>query len=352
MGEQPDGNPDFSETGAAPTGPLQYRPKRCTPFKVPLFDEAATLAVARAKAYALRADWQPGAAPPILEEIEKIYQWVYRPEMQFSLYDFAIDELDLLTTWDSSREEQETTASFLYDLYQHPAYDPLAPLGADGQMVFGMGYGEILVLLGEDQRAVFPSVNELQAMTASQQYVYLQKALDSLTPEDYLGLQLYHNSDAGNPLTEIMGLPLLLADSRPVKIMRQYYPGRFDSDIPGRVGAGYTDTYGRLSFTMVNEADVTVRFLNADAEARHELISKTRLGPGPFEFIVDYEDVAAAGLDGADASGFFIELEARSELDFVIQKVRWSASAVVRTQGRMLGQVRKHDVLIQDGSLG
>ncbi|MCP4545422.1 MAG: hypothetical protein GY835_03010, partial [bacterium] len=248
VGEQPDGNPDFSETGAAPSGPLQYRPRRYTPFMVPLFDEAATLAGAKAKADALRADWLPGDEPPVLEEIEKIYRWVFRPEMQFSLYDFAIDEFDLLTTWDSSREEQETSVSFLYDLFQDPARDPLAPLGVDNHLVFGMGYGEIFALLEKDQQAVFPSVNELQAMTVSQQYVYWQKALDSLTPGDYLGLQLYRNSDAGNPLTEIMGLPLLLADSRPVKIMRQYYPGKFISDLSGQVGAGYTDTYGRLSF--------------------------------------------------------------------------------------------------------
>ncbi|MCP4549331.1 MAG: hypothetical protein GY835_22995, partial [bacterium] len=245
VGEQPDGNPDFSETGAAPTGPLQYRPKRYTPFLVPLFDEAATLAAAKAKADALRADWLPGNDPPVLEEIEKIYRWVFRPEMQFSLYDFAIDEFDLLTAWNTTGERSETTVGFLYDLFQDPDWDPLGPLGPDRQLVLGMSYGENFALLGEDQRAVFPSVNELQAMTVSQQYVYWQKALDSLTPGDYLGLQLYRNSDAGNPLTEIMGLPLLLADSRPVKIKRQYYPGRFDGDVSGNVGAGYTDIYGR-----------------------------------------------------------------------------------------------------------
>ncbi len=128
-------------------------------------------------------------------------------------------------------------------------------------------------------------------------------------------------------------------------------PGKFNSDISGQVGAGYTDTYGRLSFNMIREADVTVRFLDADEDDRGELIPKTTLGPGPFEFIVDFDDVAGAGFDGAEISGFFIELVARTSDDVMVQKVRWPASAVERTKGKMLGQVMVHDVLIQDGSL-
>jgi hypothetical protein len=40
-GELVTGNPDFSETGAAPGGPLRYRPNY-VPMLVPIFDEAAT----------------------------------------------------------------------------------------------------------------------------------------------------------------------------------------------------------------------------------------------------------------------------------------------------------------------
>ena len=128
-GEPPEGNPNFEEIGAAENGPLQYRPSYYMPFKVSFFDEQATPAVAQAQAAALKTGWETGDPIPVLDNIEKVYQWHYRPEMQFSLFDFDIDELEMLTTINDDTGEADTSLTFNYDLYQDPAYDPLGSPG-------------------------------------------------------------------------------------------------------------------------------------------------------------------------------------------------------------------------------
>ncbi len=148
-GEPSDRNPDFSEIGAAPDGPLQHRPKKYVPFMVPVFDQEATLAVVRAKIDELKKDWETWEAIPVLGDIEKIHRWPYRPEMQFSLYDFYMEELELATVYDKAGEA-ESSLDFQYDLSQDPAWDPLDPLGLDREFVFGLGFAEILALLGDD----------------------------------------------------------------------------------------------------------------------------------------------------------------------------------------------------------
>ena len=201
-GEPPEGNPNFEEIGAAENGPLQYRPSHYVPFKVSFFDGQATLAAA------LKSGWETGDPIPVLDNIEKVYQWHYRPEMQFSLFDFDfdIDELEMLTTINDDTGESDTSLTFNYDLYQDPAYDPLDPLGPERELIFGLGYAEIEALLGQDQQGQFTSLEDLLAMNPVEQYQQVSVMLNNLRVEDFMGLQLYQNSDAGNQLAELYGV--------------------------------------------------------------------------------------------------------------------------------------------------
>ncbi len=65
--------------GAASSGPLQYRPKNYVPIKVPVLDESATRIGRNLNAYA-----------------EAVYEWPYRPEMQFSVFDLKIKEIQVV----------------------------------------------------------------------------------------------------------------------------------------------------------------------------------------------------------------------------------------------------------------
>jgi YD repeat-containing protein len=350
-GEPVKGNPDFGETGAAPDGPLQYRPAHYVPIRVPLFDEAATVAVARAQAEALRNNWQAGDPLPVLDNIEKIYRWVYRPEMQFSVLDFEIDPLELVTTMDETTGRSDTRLNFTYDLLQDAGFDPLDPLGPGRQLIFGLGYGEILALLGEDRQGQFASVDELMNMTPLMQYQQLSAAVNSLQPQDYLGLQLYQNDDAGNQLAELYGLPLLAAQAGPMHLVRQHYLSKFDNSVPGGIGAGYTDDYRQVRLELFDRADVTVNLLNANGDLRSELISQTRLSPGPSVFLVDYADLEAAGFNTGNHKKFLVEVLARAVDGSRTQRIHIPGTLDERTTGKMLGQIMVHDVMIQDGSL-
>jgi len=354
-GEPTEGNPgfsdaDFNETGAG-EGPLQYRPKRYVPIRVPVFNEAATLAAAYAQANVKNQAWQPGNDVPILENIERIYSWPYRPELQFSLFKLEMEELELLTEFDEQAGQSTTTLSFDYDLFSDRLFDPLQRFGPARSLIFGLGYAEILALIGEDQQAEFPGVEELFTMLPAQQVNIIDDAVSWLQPEDYLGLQLYQSDDPGNSLVELFGLPLVTSDARPFEIERVFHHSKFDSSVPGTIGAGYTDSYQPFVFHLLQHAEVSVKILDADKNHRTTLIDKTSLSLGPFNFMLDYEVVEQAGVDPLISPKFFVELEAKVSDGSRTQKVLYPGELRVRNDGKMLGQIIVHDVLIQDGSL-
>ncbi|MCP4769428.1 MAG: hypothetical protein GY875_24620, partial [Gammaproteobacteria bacterium] len=83
VGEHFNGNPKFESPGAG-DGKLQTRPKKYVPILVPLFDEQSTRAAEDVLAIA-----RLGGADNLPEQVEPTYRWVYRPEMQFSVYELA-----------------------------------------------------------------------------------------------------------------------------------------------------------------------------------------------------------------------------------------------------------------------
>jgi hypothetical protein len=97
--------------------------------------------------------------------------------------------------------------------------------------------------------------------------------------------------------------------------------------------------------------DVTVNILNPGGDVRRELIGKTRLSPGPSVFIVDFADVQSAGFDTGINKKFLVEILARAVDGSRTQRIQIPGTLDERTEGKVLGQIMVHDVLIQDGSL-
>jgi hypothetical protein len=189
-GEPVDRNPDFSQTGAG-EGPLVYRPRRYVPIRVPLFDEAATLEARQSQ-------------PEAETEAEAQYQWVYRPEMQFSLFDLEL-ELNPELEQDPGHPVAADTIlpysygnsiDFLYTLLedQLPLLDPL---GSGRTLVFGYHDNEVTIPLGEiddDGGILMGADDRIQVTNLS--------ALKNLDADDLLTIALYQNGDSENRLWE------------------------------------------------------------------------------------------------------------------------------------------------------
>ena len=194
-GEPSGRHPDFSSSGAQ-EGILKYRPDRFVPFKVPVYDEDSSLL--QEQAYKKAKNDQPEKT---FEKPKPVYQWAYRPELQFSIYDLMVDEIRREDTDDNSQDvlkddkpvltSSDAFLKILYDL-QTNANDPLEAYSYNGdrELVFALGEQELKATVskgaGEHQKLEFDDLS----------------ALSGLEPEDYLSLRLYTNNDAGNILWE------------------------------------------------------------------------------------------------------------------------------------------------------
>ncbi|PCJ83130.1 MAG: hypothetical protein COA54_15855, partial [Thiotrichaceae bacterium] len=185
-------HPDFSNQGIH-EGIIEYRPDQFVPFKVPVFDEDTTL-LAQSTYRAAKQD------NPDLESPEPIYQWLYRPEFQFSVYDLELSEINRYFDEGGSSVtrniiDDETPvisgADDLIDLVYSLLEDDEDMLTAfsfpeERELVFAIGEEEVVAIIGEDQSVSFENLEHLA----------------SLDPEDFLSIRLYANNDAANILWE------------------------------------------------------------------------------------------------------------------------------------------------------
>ncbi|WP_144395384.1 LamG domain-containing protein [Pleionea sediminis] len=195
-------SPDFSTTGAAPTGPLRYRPQNYVPIKAPIMDETMTW-----EQYRAYRDYRRENPEADVEKPEPVYKWFYRPELQFSLYGlemqniFRVDESEGLSV-DVYQQEKPVIASsddlirIVYSLFEQEI-QPLQFLGAGQELVFAVGEEEVKAFPGEDGQLRFENLDHLS----------------SLDVEDFLSARLYSNNDAGNILWEY-AFEYLVLDSR------------------------------------------------------------------------------------------------------------------------------------------
>lgn len=207
-GQSIDGNPvfganqsksntraDFSQSDKHP-GRLKGRPALFTPFKVPVYDQAGS-----------DLQWdlyqqQRNAAddPGTLTKPKPLYKWVYRPEMQFSIYDVDIKEINQKTDTNNDGQFDEVidvtakdalvsqSTDLLEILYQADItqYQPLDYFGIDGdkELILAIGEQEYKLQTNQQGQVVFDNMEHLSMLDA----------------DDYLTMSLYANNDAGNIL--------------------------------------------------------------------------------------------------------------------------------------------------------
>lgn len=189
-GQPENRNPDFS-TGSG-KGILQYRPKHYVPVIVPVNDEEAS-EISR-QAYRKVRDANPQLD---LKKPEPVYQWVSRPEMQFSLYelnlkevrreDFAKQASNVLNQKTPSFASSDTFIGIVFDLLKS-SVGALQAFAFEGeqQLVFAFGEQEVKATIGKDQSLQFENIDHL----------------GKLDPEDFLSMRLYANNDVNNVLME------------------------------------------------------------------------------------------------------------------------------------------------------
>ena len=180
-------NPDFSARVVS-EGILTHRPDKFVPFKVPVFDEIATEVLniqARAN----------GLEKPLPTYID-----VYRPEMQFSVFDLINpkveykdedENIQLINLTTAAAEEVDEAlksidlVTILYDL-EGTRLDPLRPFGPERKLALAVGEEEKRIAVADDGSATFVNLDHLAL----------------LEPEDFMAISLYQNSDAANILWE------------------------------------------------------------------------------------------------------------------------------------------------------
>ncbi|WP_285960458.1 hypothetical protein [Pseudomonas tohonis] len=190
-GQPENRNPDFSSNGSG-SGVLKYRPTHYVPVRVPLNDEEASELSRQAYRKAVKSFPQQTFKKP-----EPRYEWKYRPEMQFSLYDLTVDQIkrkelasDAGTKIDLNQAAitaSDRVIDFLYSLLQSQ-FAQLDPFDMKGEreMVLAMGGSEVKVKYGPSNTIQFTDLNHLSA----------------LQPEDFMSIRLYANNDVSNILWE------------------------------------------------------------------------------------------------------------------------------------------------------
>ncbi len=192
-------NTDLEGNQTTQANPLKYRPAHYVPFKVPLYDEQYS-------------QIQQDVYDDLIEQGEAdntdkpdpLYRWYYRPELQFSQYNFdakslivnQIDEDGTESTTDINIEDDGADFGPIFDDYTDsvellfdllgPELDRLPPLENDREFVLSLGGEEAIATIGADGKVTFENPDHLTRLNS----------------EDLLSLRLYLNGDAGNILWE------------------------------------------------------------------------------------------------------------------------------------------------------
>ena len=197
VGEPIDGNPSKKfESPSEASGRLQTRPGKYVPILVPLFDESSTRIAQEALAIARFEGIENLPLKP-----EPVYRWVYRPEMQFSVYELAQQRLrfedidgeqqiiDLTTDAqdivDFLLSGEVDFVDLLYDVTE-PKNDALDFFGPEGELTFAIGAEEVPVTVLSNGTVRFDQI----------------KHLTQLGDDSLLSIRLFQNNDSANTLWE------------------------------------------------------------------------------------------------------------------------------------------------------
>lgn len=179
------------------------RPTNYVPIKVPLLDEIASRQQENIYRYAKQDGLLTAEQLKPENKPKPIYNWAYRPEMQFSVYELGtkslklsykdedeqVQEIDLEKIDQNKFNDILNNSSYfdlLFDLDGNPN-DPLTPFGSSKELDFVFGENEKKATIGGSNSFVrFENLDHIV----------------HLAPEDFFTIRLIQNNDTENVLWE------------------------------------------------------------------------------------------------------------------------------------------------------
>lgn len=190
VGEHINGNPSFESPGAGP-GKLQTRPAKYVPIKAPVYNELATLDAQNAlrDAIAQGASNLPDKAAPV-------YHWVYRPEMQFSVYSLKVRDITLQGGPNNAFNNSiiDLTNPVIGSDSVIDVFLTLLDPANSALDFFGPGQDLVLSIAGDEYHINTSDGNEQHFIELDTDY------LSQLSTADFLTISIFMNNDAANVL--------------------------------------------------------------------------------------------------------------------------------------------------------
>jgi RHS repeat-associated protein len=336
------GYPEWRSAGVgAGDGPLRYRPKNYVPFMVPILDETATREL-RNKARYAKEDGLSDTS-----KADPIYHWPYRPEMQFSVFQFLVNELNVKTEFDPILQRATTKVDLDYQL-NDARLPPLERFGALRQLLFELGYSELAAEFGSDQETTFEDILGLFARHP--------ELASRISSEDYLTLQLADNADTENKLYELVYVPLISASASPFSLTRTIHQGQFNQAQSNAGDSDISDSFKVFNFSVTQPSKVEVLVLDQQHNEQSRLLREKLLVPGQYHFVLTYEQIEGMGLLPRSGTDFYINIKARAVDDFghsdsYVHDVEIPGDLRLVYRGEMLGQIIQHNVKVQTVAL-
>ncbi|MFO1369525.1 MAG: RHS repeat-associated core domain-containing protein [Marinagarivorans sp.] len=336
--------PDFSTPSNSES--LAGRPQKITPFLTPQFDENSD--------WFYLSAWNQAKQKFIAKEGDTVkpikplpaYEWVYRPEYQFS--QLALEVTSIKTQFTTSNGVNTQTILPSPDEPGANAIDPNADLldlfygltqqsqprlpAIDGEqeLVFSLGAEEVKASLDANGKVTFKDLEHLSR----------------LQPQDLLTLRLYDNNDAGNVLWqyafEIYGEKAL---------SRAHLLALFNDTkvLTFEKSDSYTIIDIPLDVDAKTQVKIEVNILDEEKKQISKLVSSQVEPNGIQKVVVLRKDVEKL-LPRAEHSGF-IQVNTQpldgSKNHEKLYKLKLEESI----HGEMLGQIIEFDTLIQRGAL-
>ena len=353
-GEPKSRYPNFSTNNDA-LGPLKYRPKQYVPVKVAFFDERRTQADAVTRINNIRNKWTP-ANPLVLDKIKPAYRWFFRPEMQYSLWDFKLQDVKIENIYDSAQKIHNSKTDIRYDL-NVGSLDPLPRFGGERRLRLGFGVDDLIANPGADLVVSYNDIIHQYTNSPAVQLEYLPDANDRLEPEDYLAVQFYQEDDFTNLLFEYVGLPIInVSTNQKLDLKRHHQLGSFDYHLQNAGEMEITDTYALVRFVVIQSSKVKIQVLNTLKIPVSNLIDEQFLPPGEYYFVLTYQEMKEAGIYNAHGPDFYINVMAKDPKlpgpdDQYNHITELPGELIDDYEGNMLGQTMVHNTLIQDGSI-
>ena len=175
--------PDKPDFGADPASEFPERPGQFVPIKVAVYDEEASEEL---------QETQEALALAGVQQDSSVYRWVYRPEMQYSVFELDVNQV-LAVDEQSVEHELPTVTSTLPGDAEQLALDAYLSSGPYGRLPSTDVFGDLIVDQGANQQLLEPAVQA--------QHIEITD-FQNLDANDYLSIKLINSEDASNVLSE------------------------------------------------------------------------------------------------------------------------------------------------------